>query len=74
MTNRMSATTDKPPRYRIEAMALLVERGAHVDAEPYNGTALHWAVARKQVEAAARAALLRAQALTTVQPAARTFA
>jgi ankyrin repeat protein len=38
---------------RIEAMGLLVERGANINAEPYNGTALHWAVARKQVEAAA---------------------
>jgi ankyrin repeat protein len=38
---------------RIDAMALLADRGAHLDAEPYNGTALHWAVARKQVEAAA---------------------
>jgi len=38
---------------RIEAMALLLERGADIDAEPYNGTALHWAVARRQPEAAA---------------------
>ena len=38
---------------RIEAMALLVDRGADLNAEPYNGTALHWAVARKQVEVAA---------------------
>jgi ankyrin repeat protein len=38
---------------RIEAMALLTERGANLDAEPCNGTALHWAVARKQAEAAA---------------------
>ena len=38
---------------RAEAMAFLFERGADLDAEPYNGTALHWAVARKQVEAAA---------------------
>ena len=38
---------------RIEAMALLLERGADIDAEPYNGTALHWAVARRRPEAAA---------------------
>jgi ankyrin repeat protein len=38
---------------RVEAMEILIERGAEIDAEPYNGTALHWAVARKQVEAAA---------------------
>jgi ankyrin repeat protein len=38
---------------RIDAMALLAERGADLDAEPYNGTALHWAVARRQPEAAA---------------------
>ena len=38
---------------RIEAMAFLGERGADLDAEPYNGTALHWAVARKQTEAVA---------------------
>jgi ankyrin repeat protein len=37
---------------RIEAMAFLLARGAAVDAEPYNGTALHWAVARRAVEAA----------------------
>ena len=37
---------------RIEAMALLLERGADIDAEPYNGTALHWAVARRRPEAA----------------------
>ena len=34
-------------------MAFLVERGADIDAEPYNGTALHWAVARRRPEAAA---------------------
>ena len=34
-------------------MALLLERGADIDAEPYNGTALHWAVARRRPEAAA---------------------
>jgi ankyrin repeat protein len=38
---------------RIEAMALLFERGADIDAEPYNGRALHWAVARRQPKAAA---------------------
>jgi ankyrin repeat protein len=38
---------------RIEAMALLLERGADIDAEPYNGTALHWAVARRRPAAAA---------------------
>lgn len=38
---------------RIDAMAFLRERGAEIDAEPYNGTALHWAVARRRPEAAA---------------------
>lgn len=38
---------------RIDAMAFLIDRGAAIDAEPYNGTALHWAIARKQHEAAA---------------------
>ena len=38
---------------RIDAMALLLERGADIDAEPYNGTALHWAVARRRPAAAA---------------------
>ncbi len=38
---------------RIEAMAFLAERGADLDAEPYNGTALHWAVARREAEAVA---------------------
>lgn len=37
---------------RLDAMAFLIERGADINAEPYNGTALHWAVARRQVEAA----------------------
>ena len=32
---------------RIDAMAFLAERGADLGAEPYNGTALHWAVARR---------------------------
>jgi ankyrin repeat protein len=34
-------------------MALLLERGAEIDAEPYNGTALHWAVARRRPQAVA---------------------
>jgi ankyrin repeat protein len=34
-------------------MALLAERGADLNAEPYNGTALHWAVARRLPDAAA---------------------
>jgi len=38
---------------RIDAMAFLVARGAGIDAEPYNGTALHWAVARRHPEATA---------------------
>ena len=38
---------------RIDAMAFLAERGADLNAEPYNGTALHWAVARRPAEAAA---------------------
>jgi len=38
---------------RIEPMAFLLARGADINAEPYNGTALHWAVARKQTDAAA---------------------
>ena len=37
---------------RIEAMAFLIERGADIDAEPYNGTALHWAVTQRRVDAA----------------------
>jgi ankyrin repeat protein len=37
---------------RIAAMEFLLARGADIDAEPYNGTALHWTVARKQVDAA----------------------
>lgn len=37
---------------RIDAMVFLIARGADIDAEPYNGTALHWAVAQRQVEAA----------------------
>jgi ankyrin repeat protein len=38
---------------RIDAMAFLIERGADVNAEPYNGTALHWAVARRKPQAIA---------------------
>jgi ankyrin repeat protein len=38
---------------RVDAMAFLLERGADIDAEPYNGTALHWAVARRRPAAAA---------------------
>jgi hypothetical protein len=38
---------------RINAMAFLLERGVAIDAEPYNGTALHWAVARRRPAAAA---------------------
>jgi hypothetical protein len=38
---------------RLDAMAFLIERGTDIDAEPYNGTALHWAVARRRSEAAA---------------------
>jgi ankyrin repeat protein len=36
---------------RIDAMAFLLERGVNIDAEPYNGTSLHWAVARRRPEA-----------------------
>ena len=39
---------------RVAAMALLLERGADINAEPYNGTALHWAVGGgREPEAAA---------------------
>jgi ankyrin repeat protein len=38
---------------RIEAMAFLLERGVAIDAEPYNGTALHWAVGRQRLDATA---------------------
>jgi hypothetical protein len=34
-------------------MAFLLEHGANINAEPYNGTALHWAVRQDQTEAAA---------------------
>jgi ankyrin repeat protein len=37
---------------RVEAMALLVERGAEVDANPYRGTPLLWAVYSDRVDAA----------------------
>ena len=36
---------------RVEAIALLVEAGAQVDADPYRGTALAWAAANGRVEA-----------------------
>ena len=36
---------------RVEVMEFLIERGARVDAEPYNGTALHWAASTGQMEA-----------------------
>jgi ankyrin repeat protein len=38
---------------RVTAMATLVARGARLDSEPYNGTALHWATARDKLDAAA---------------------
>ena len=34
---------------RVEAIRLLVERGARVDADPYRGTALTWAAANGRV-------------------------
>jgi len=37
---------------RVEAMALLVERGACIDADPYRGTPLTWAAANGRLEAA----------------------
>lgn len=37
---------------RVAAMALLVERGARIDADPYRGTPLIWAAANGRVEAA----------------------
>ena len=36
---------------RVEALRLLVELGARVDADPYRGTALTWAAANGRVEA-----------------------
>jgi ankyrin repeat protein len=36
---------------RVEAMAFLLDRGARPDAEPYNGTPLHWAAANGHEEA-----------------------
>jgi ankyrin repeat protein len=36
---------------RVDAIALLVELGAHVDADPYRGTALAWAAANGRVAA-----------------------
>jgi ankyrin repeat protein len=35
---------------RVEALPLLVELGAHVDADPYRGTALAWAAVNGRVE------------------------
>jgi ankyrin repeat protein/plasmid stability protein len=35
---------------RVEAIGLLVERGARVDADPYRGTALTWAAANGRVD------------------------
>ena len=35
---------------RVEAIRLLVELGAHVDADPYRGTALTWAAANGRVD------------------------
>jgi len=37
----------------IEAMEFLLTRGADIDADPCNGTALHWALVCKQAAAAA---------------------
>src|SRR5205814_6304975 len=37
---------------RVEMLAFLAGRGASLSAEPYNGTALHWAAAQGAVEAA----------------------
>ena len=36
---------------RVEAVRLLVELGAHVDADPYRGTALTWAAVNGRVDA-----------------------
>jgi len=38
---------------RLAAMDFLLARGADIDGEPYNGTALHWAAARRHPDAAA---------------------
>ena len=38
---------------RVEVMAMLVERGARVDADPYRGTPLLWAAATGRMDAAA---------------------
>ena len=38
---------------RVEAMALLAERGARIDADPYRGTPLIWAAANGRLEAVA---------------------
>jgi ankyrin repeat protein len=34
---------------RITALDFLLQRGAEINAEPYNGTALHWACSRGQI-------------------------
>jgi ankyrin repeat protein len=39
---------------RVEAITLLVESGARVDADPYRGTALAWAAANGRVDAIRR--------------------
>lgn len=35
---------------RTHALAYLLDRGANIDGEPYNGTALFWAISCKQTE------------------------
>ncbi|HEV3166994.1 MAG TPA: ankyrin repeat domain-containing protein [Isosphaeraceae bacterium] len=37
---------------RVEVLALLVDRGARVDADPYRGTPLLWAASRNRVDVA----------------------
>ena len=39
---------------RVEAISLLVERGARIDADVYRGTALTWAAANGRIAAVAR--------------------
>ncbi len=36
---------------KLAMLGFMLERGANVDAEPYNGTALHWAAARGRLDA-----------------------
>lgn len=36
---------------RVNAMEFLIQRGADVNAEPYNGTPIHWAASRGHTEA-----------------------